>query len=282
MSTRSMRTLRGVLLVLALAAAIAVFVAGRRDDDPSWELPSLILIGVVVLVIHAVTSPDRATIASVPTVVAHGPTYEDLHHHANPHHAPDPTAAEHGGAVGAVPTTSVHVGMADVVVPASSFPDAGHGHGPVISVSDDAPPPPLHALLQPPSIAPEPAAPSAPPAAAPAPPPPPDPSTMLAGPDGAAVAPVTAAPMTPPPLDPVLLDLRPETEDPMVMRVIAGEPPPPGSRADVTSPDVSSSGIFPWETSPTGEVSAESPPPPPPTTPSEPPQWGAPPAPPTG
>lgn len=243
MSTTAMRTLRGVLLLLALGAAVAVFVVGGRDGGTDWQVPALVLIGVVVLIIQAATStgrPDRA-----PVVAPVGPSYEERHHLANPHHMAEPSTAEHGGATGAVPLTRpVHTGMTDVVVPAASFPDAGHGHGPVIRVSDDAPPPPLHSVLQPPA----PAAPAEPPTPASVP---------------------TDVGRTP---DPVLLDLRPETDDPMVMRVIAGEPPPPGSRADVSAPDTSSApepaasdDADSWM--PTSWIPGSTPGPTPPTTP---------------
>lgn len=267
-----MRMLRAVLLVLALAAAVVVFVVGSRDGGTDWQVPALVLIGVLVLIIHAATATGRhpaPQVVPTQTVVASTLTYEERHHHANPHHIAVPSAAELGGQAtsAVVSAATAHVGMTDIVVPASSFPDAGHGHGPVIRVADDSPPPPLHSVLQ--STQP-PTPPTAPvPAAAPTSPwlPPPDPAAILTPPahgrstaSAAALhaeAPAQIAPSGEPgptsvqgppglaipsgaaqPTDPVLVDLRPETDDPMVMRVLPGEPPP-ASRADVTSPDVS-------------------------------------------
>lgn len=276
MSSRSRLSLRAVLLASAFAAAVVVFAVGRRDGAPAWEIPALILIGVAVLVIHAATSEKRYPTSVVTTQAQPGASYEELHHRANPRHVSDLSTAErHGHSSGGVPTTTTHVGMTDVVVPAASFPDAGHGHGPVIRVADDMPPPPLHAVLQSDGLPVPPefdggttpfgapavvTPPQSPPLYSPLPPPlpqhppssqtppqPPPSSSSLAPPDPATILPGPGAVA---PIDPVLLDLRPETEDPMVMRLIVGEPPPPGSRADVSSPD--------------GSTSAPGPPPPPP------------------
>lgn len=268
-----MRMLRAVLLVLALAAAVVVFVVGSRDGGTDWQVPALVLIGVLVLIIHAATATGRhpaPQVVPTQTVVASTPTYEERHHHANPHHIAVPSTAELGGqAASAVFSTArTHVGMTDIVVPASSFPDAGHGHGPVIRVADDSPPPPLHSVLE---STRNPTPPTAPVSTASTPTspglPPPDPAAILTPPahgrstaSAAAMhaeAPAQIAPSGEPgptsaqgahgvalpggpaqPTDPVLVDLRPETDDPMVMRVLPGGPPP-ASRADVTSPDVS-------------------------------------------
>ncbi len=204
MST-TMRALRVVGLVVATVAAVAVFVVGGRDGGTEWQVPALVLIGVLVLILHVATasgsrSPQPVTVAGT----THVP-------HAMPHHLVDPTSAEVGPArfAGVPSPVQMHVGMPEVVVPAASFPDAGHGHGPVIAVTDDRPPPPLHAVLG---------------------------SELPGAVPGQPTQPW--APPTGPSFDPLLVDLRPGTAEPMVMRVLPGDPPPEGSRADVVAPSI--------------------------------------------
>ena len=204
MST-TMRALRAVGLVVTTVAAVVVFVVGGRDGGTDWQVPALVLIGVLVLILHVATAPGSRSPQPVPVA---GTTQVP---HAMPHHLVDPTSAEVGPArfTGVPSPVQMHAGMPEVVVPAASFPDAGHGHGPVIAVTDDRPPPPLHAVLG-----------SELPGAVPGQPP-------LAAPAG---------PTDPAQVDPLLVDLRPDTSEPMVMRVLPGPPPPEGSRVDVVAP----------------------------------------------
>lgn len=225
MST-TMRALRAVGLLVALAAAVTVFVVGGRDGGTDWQVPALVLIGVLVIILHAATSPWTRSAESRSTqVVADGGATQVPH--AMPHHLVDPTPAEVGSArVAGVPSpVQMHAGMPEIVVPAASFPDAGHGHGPVIAVTDDRPPPPLHAVLG---------------------------SELPGAVPGQPTEPW--APPTGPSFDPLLVDLRPDTAEPMVMRVLPGDPPPEGSRADVVAPSFD----------PQAQAAPAPPPPPPP------------------
>lgn len=246
-----MRALRVIGLVVALGAAVAVFVVGGRNGGTDWQVPALVLIGVLVLILHAATVPRPARTVAVAGAVAPAPA----HHNAGPNHLAEPSAAEVRSvqAAGVPSALHLHAGMNDIVVPPSSFPDAGHGHGPVISIADDGPPP-LHAVLasempgavpgvvdagvEPPALE-QPAmeqsamdqsavsAESVPTAHMASPPPFTGPPPMHSGPvdatNGAG-------------FDPLLVDLRPDTVDPMVMRVLPGEPPPAGSTRDVVAP----------------------------------------------
>lgn len=255
-----MRALRVIGLVMALGAAIAVFVLGGRNGGANWQVPALVLIGVLVLILHVATAhrPTRPAAGDGYVAPAHA------HHNAGPHHLAEPSAAEvrSAQAAGLPSALHLHAGMTDIVVPPSSFPDAGHGHGPVISIAEGGPPP-LHAVLasELPGAVPAghrtgvrlPAAEQGPARVEPVP------STYTASPP-----PLPPSFATPPPtptryvepvngagFDPLLVDLRSDTVDPMVMRVLPGEPPPIGSTADVVAPGFDPGAEPP---SPTGPV----------------------------
>lgn len=153
--------MRAFGLVVAVVAAVAVFVVGGRDGGQSWQIPGLVLIGVLVLILWAATS-GRGRIRPVEA--------RDLHQapqvQPNPHHMADPNLAEMHRTADAIPVD----GVGHIVVPASSFPDAGHGHGPVISVSGDSPPPMRTVLQPPPPQQPQSPPPYHPPSQVPAPP----------------------------------------------------------------------------------------------------------------
>lgn len=236
-TTQVMRALRILALGLAAIAAVVVFVVGGRDGGQDWQVPALVLIGVLALIVALITSPYTRPVVAVPVaptrdvrpVVPGGVAGVAALHGAGPHHLAEPSTAETGPVAGL--PADAH-GLPGVVVPASSFPDAGHSHGPVIAVHDQAPPPPLHAVLAPPSAAP----PGTPPV------PPPAPGFTASSPDS------------------VMVDLRPETDDPMVTRLLDRPPPAPGDRADVAAPAV-----------------GDTPPPPPPPPPSSSPPPSSPP-----
>ncbi|MFZ4518961.1 MAG: hypothetical protein ACOYOP_11255 [Microthrixaceae bacterium] len=217
-TTQVMRALRILALGLAAIAAVVVFVVGGRDGGQDWQVPALVLIGVLALIVALITSPYTRAAVAVPVAatgtvpspaVPGGVAGVAAIHGVGPHHLADPSAAESGPVAGL--PADAH-GLPGVVVPASSFPDAGHSHGPVIAVHDGSPPPPLHAVL-----APVPAA-------------------------SAAPAPADFTASSP---DSVMVDLRPETEEPMVTRLLDRPPPAPGDRADVAAPPVADGPVPP-------------------------------------
>lgn len=122
------RVVRTIGLVAATVAAVAVFVVGGRDGGADWQVPGLVLIGVLVVILQASTSMSRrpAPLAASPMVSA-----------------PSPSPGALPGHVSYVP------GLPQVQIPKGSFPDPGHSHGPIIQISDDRPPPPLHEVLRP-------------------------------------------------------------------------------------------------------------------------------------
>ena len=133
-------TVRAIGLVLAAVAAVAVFVLGGQDGGTDWQVPALVLIGVLVLILGVATSVSRPAVAAAPAAVAPvGPPEPVVPG------APSAAPAPAGGAAGGVYVP----GLPQVNIPAGSFPDPGHAHGPVRAITPDQPPPPLHEVLRP-------------------------------------------------------------------------------------------------------------------------------------
>jgi hypothetical protein len=126
-------TVRAIGLVLAAVAAVAVFVLGGQDGGTDWQVPALVLIGVLVLILGVATSGSRPAVAAAPAAGA----------------PPEPVVPG-APSVAPAPAGGVYVpGLPQVNIPAGSFPDPGHAHGPVRAITPDQPPPPLHEVLRP-------------------------------------------------------------------------------------------------------------------------------------
>lgn len=130
----TVRALRTAGLVVASGVAIAVFIVGGRDGGEDWQVPALVLIGVLVIILHVATAP-AAVSPGITDAARSAPIAAAGHVGVQP--PAGPVVAPHGVD-----------GSGHVVVPASSFPDAGHAHGPVIAVTSDRPPPPLRSVLR--------------------------------------------------------------------------------------------------------------------------------------
>ena len=202
---RAIRLLRGAGFAMGTIAAVVVFVVGAQSGVQDWTVPALLLVGILVFVLH-VSTLAFATDGDVETTTRQVVEYEVVPQGfgtpAGPASGYDPTAAT--AAPGLVAATVPGLGaMVIQEPPAESFPDAGNSHDKRYTVTE-AGPPPLHEVLV------EHPAPAA-----------------------------TPADFEEDSDDSVYLDIRPQRDDePMVQRMLHGEPPPEDTTADVSAPAV--------------------------------------------
>lgn len=202
---RAIRLLRGTGFAMGTIAAVVVFVVGARSGVQDWTVPALLLVGILVFVLH-VSTLAFATDGDVETTTRQVVEYEVVPQGfatpAGPAPVYDPTAAT--AAPGLVAATVPGLGaMVIQEPPAESFPDAGNSHDKRYTVTE-AGPPPLH--------------------------------EVLVDTSGPAAAPADFEEDSD---DSVFLDIRPQRDDePMVQRMLHGEPPPEDATADVSAPAV--------------------------------------------
>ena len=236
---QGMRALRILGYGLAVIAAVVVFIMGGRDGGQDWQIPGLVLIGVLVVILHFATQPFMQE----PVVTREIVEYTTV------------GSVAAAGPVAATPMTPVPIGqrLPDVApnpVVDAVFPDAGRAHAPAHAPSDQSGLPALHEVLPGPT-APPPA--SAPPPVAP----PAQPVVPAAAHPAAEVAAAAGVAGSSP--DSVLVDLRTgHEEDPMVFRFVEGDPSAAG-RDDVSAPAVESGAVESAPLAPTPEQFAAQP-----------------------
>ncbi len=203
---RAIRLLRGAGFAMGTIAAVVVFVVGARNGVQDWTVPALLLVGILVFVLHVATlsvAMDGDQVTTTRQIVEYEVVPQGV---AAPSFEPTSPAPASSGppAPGVVAATVPGLGaMVMQDPPPGAFPDAGNSHDKRYTVTDGGTPPPLHAVL---ADEPGPAAPAA----------------FAEDSD-----------------DSVYLDIRPQRDDePMVQRVLYGEPPPEGTTADVSAPAV--------------------------------------------
>ena len=204
---RAIRLLRGMGFAMATIAAVVVFAVGARNGVQDWTIPALLLVGILVFVLHVATlafATDGDVATTTRQVVEYEMVPQGFAAPAGPAAGFDPTAAAGVPAPGLVAATVPGLGaMVIQEPPPESFPDAGNSHDKRYTVTE-AGPPPLHEVLV------DRPAPSAAPA------------TFEEDSD-----------------DSVYLDIRPQRDDePMVQRLLHGEPPAVDSSDDVSAPAV--------------------------------------------
>lgn len=221
---QGMRALRILGYGLAVIAAVVVFVMGGRDGGQNWQIPGLVLIGVLVVILHFATQPfmqepvvtrEIVEYTTVGSVAAAGP-------------AP-------AGSATPMPIGQRLPDVAPNPVVDSVFPDAGRAHAPAYAPTDQTGLPALHEVLPGPTSptnAPPPTQPVQPTAPAQ------EVAPQIAHPaaESAELAAVAGVAGSSP--DSVLVDLRTgHEEDPMVFRFVEGDPTAAG-RHDVSAPAV--------------------------------------------
>lgn len=217
---RAIRLLRGAGFAMGTIAAVVVFVVGARNGVQDWTVPALLLVGVLVFVLHVATlsvAMDGDQETTTRQIVEYEVVPQGGAAPSFVPTAPAPTSSV-PPAPGVVAATVPGLGaMVLQEPPPGAFPDAGNEHEKRFTVTDGGTPPPMHAVL-----ADEPVLPPA------------SPATFAEDSD-----------------DSVYLDIRPQRDDePMVQRMLYGEPPPEGATADVSAPAVQPDHAAPAQSAP--------------------------------
>ena len=199
---RAIRLLRGAGFAMGTIAAVVVFVVGARNGVQDWTVPALLLVGILMFVLHVATlafATEGDEQTTTRQIVEYEVVPQGFGAPTGPATGFEPTAAP-----GLVAATVPGLGaMAIQEPPPGSFPDAGNSHDKRYTVTEAGPPPLHEVLVETPG-----------PVAAPA--------DFEEDSD-----------------DSVFLDIRPQRDDePMVQRMLHGEPPPEDATADVSAPAV--------------------------------------------